>query len=91
MLNINYNDIKSRPITYIGWATSITFSIPTGRQALVICNNSAVILLWNPPDNFNSAMLYGDANLFTITRASNKTTFTVSRSSNSTWTAFVLI
>ena len=91
LLKINHSEILNKPITNVSWRNSITFDIPIGRQAIVMCTNVAVILLWNPIDKLNTAMLYGDANTFTITRATNNTTITVSRSGNATWTAFVFI
>lgn len=91
LLKINHSEILNKPITYVAWGNQITFDIPLGRQALLICMNTAVILLWNPPDRLNTAMLYGDGNSFTITRATNNTTITVLRSENASWTAYVFI
>ncbi len=91
LLKINHSEILNKPITYVSWGNSITFDIPKGRHALLMCMNSGVILLWNPADRLNTAMLLGDASTFTITRASNNTTITVSKSGSGTWTAYVFI
>ena len=90
LLNINYNDIKNRPITYVSWNNTITFDLQIGRQAIVVDGVYGVLLLWNPLDKLNSAVIFGN-NTYDISRASNNTTITISKSGNTTWTAFVII
>ena len=90
LLKINHSEILNKPITYVSWGNSITFDIPKGRQAIVLDGVDGVLLLWNPTDKLNSAVIYGN-NTYDISRASNNTTITISKGRNITWTAYVFI
>lgn len=90
LLKINHSEILNKPITYVSWGSSITFDIPKGRQAIVLDGTYGFLLIWNPADKVNSAVIYGN-NTYNVSRASNNTTITISRGSNTTWTAFVFI
>lgn len=90
LLKITHNEILNKPIYYRGWGNSITFDIPTGRQALVLDGNYGVLLLWNPPDRVNSATIYG-TKTYNVSRDANNTTVTVSKNENGTWSAFVFM
>ena len=89
LLNIDYNEIKNKPIIYEGWSQSVSFELPSGRQAIVMDGIYGVLLIWNPPDKVNSAVIYGN-NIYNVSRASNNTTITVSKSENATWSVFIL-
>ena len=90
LLKINHSEILNKPITYVAWGTSITFDIPEGRQAIVLDGIYGVLLIWNPPDQVNSAVIYGNST-YNVSRASNNTTITISISRNASWTAYVFI
>ena len=90
LLKITHNEILNKPIYYRAWETSITFDIPTGRQALVLDGNYGVLLIWNPADKVNSAVIYGN-NTYNVSRDANNTTVTVSKNENGTWSAFVFM
>lgn len=90
LLKINHSEILNKPITYVSWGTSITFDIPRGRQALVLDGTDGVLLIWNPADKVNSAVIYGNST-YNVSRDSNNTTITISRGSKTTWTAYVFI
>lgn len=90
LLNIDYNEIKNKPIIYKAWSQSVSFELPIGRQALVLCNAEGVLLIWNPADRINWNAVFGDSEIFNVSRASNNTTITVSRSGNASWSAFIL-
>lgn len=91
LLKVSHSEILNKPIYYRGWGTSITFDIPSGRQALVVDGRSGLLLLWNPPDQINSATIYGGATTYNVSRAANNTTVTVSKNGNATWSAFVFM
>ena len=91
LLKITHNEILNKPIYYRAWGNSITFDIPTGRQALVLDGHYGVVILWNPPDQLNSATIYGGATTYNVSRAANNTTVTVSKNGNGTWSAFVFM
>ena len=91
LLKITHNEILNKPLYYRAWGNSITFDIPTGRQALVLVNTTGAILVWNPQDNINTSFIYGNSTGFTITRASNNTTVTISSNSNATWSVYVFM
>ena len=88
--NIETLQTKVEEITryFSAWATSVTFNVPAGHNALVIASTSAVYLLWNPDDQLNNTAIYGSGVAFT--RASDKTTITATRSGSATWTILVL-
>ena len=90
LLNIDYNEINNKPITYVAWSQSVSFELPIGRQALVLCNSAGVLLIWNPADKINWDAVFGNSGNFNVSRASNNTTITVSRSGNATWSVFIL-
>ena len=90
LLKITHNEILNKPIYYRAWGTSITFDIPTGRQALVLDGHYGVLLIWNPLDHINSATIYG-TKTYNVSRDANNTTVTVSKNENGTWSAFVFM
>lgn len=74
---------------YTGWASSSTFYVPIGHQAIVLVSNNALYLVWNPSDNLQWGAIYGSG--ITFTRDSSDTTqITASKSGNSTWSILVL-
>ena len=84
------NEINDKLI-YEAWNQSVSFELPIGRQALVLCSALGVLLIWNPADNINWNAVSGDSGDFNVSRASNNTTITVSRRSGyATWSAFIL-
>ena len=85
----SYNDLTNKPIIYEAWSQSVSFELPTGRQALVLDGFYGLLLIWNPPDRVNSVVIYGD-NIYNVSRASNNTTITISRDRNATWSVLIL-
>ena len=77
-------------VIYEGWSQSVSFELPIGRQALVLCNAVGVLLIWNPANKTNWGAVFGNSGDFNVSRASNNTTITVSRSGNATWSVFIL-
>ncbi len=77
---------------YLNWGNTLTFTLPTGRQALVFVGNTEVHLLWNPADSLNQNVVWSNSGTIgtTISRGSSNTEVVIRRTANSTISVLIM-
>ena len=77
---------------FLNWGNTLTFTLPTGHQALVLVGNTELHILWNPADSLNQNVVWanGGTSGTTISRGSSITEVVISRATNSTISVLIM-
>ena len=86
-LNSNFARVL-QPIAVTGWGTTVTFKMRESTHALVLIDNSNLILLWNNSGNLDVGYIFGGSDVPCTRSGSSPHTITVTFPINATITVW---